>query len=129
MRGVKELLNVRPIRRLMPLAWMVLIFVVSAQPTLPTPPDRVLDLLLKKTAHMLEYGVLFWLWWRVWDAPRPPRAWWWAWVLSVLYAATDEFHQAFVPGRHGRITDVLIDAAGVTLAAALAWLTVGRRGG
>ena len=31
-----------------PILWMVLIFVVSAQPTLPSPPDPWLDLLLKK---------------------------------------------------------------------------------
>ncbi len=31
-------------------------------------------------------------------------------------AATDEFHQLFVPGRAGRVTDVLIDSAGAFLA-------------
>ncbi|MBR2834984.1 MAG: VanZ family protein [Coriobacteriales bacterium] len=36
-----------------------------------------------------------------------------AWLLATLYAATDEFHQLFVPGRGGLITDVCIDSAGV----------------
>lgn len=33
-------------------------------------------------------------------------------LLSALYAATDEFHQLFVPGRGGMFTDVLIDTSG-----------------
>lgn len=33
-------------------------------------------------------------------------------TVTVIYAATDEFHQLFVSGRSGMFTDVLIDAAG-----------------
>ena len=36
--------------------------------------------------------------------------------ITAAYAATDEFHQLFVPGRAGRVTDVLIDSAGAFLA-------------
>lgn len=32
--------------------------------------------------------------------------------ICVLYAASDEFHQLFVPGRGAQVTDVLIDSAG-----------------
>jgi VanZ family protein len=32
--------------------------------------------------------------------------------LSAIYASTDEFHQLFVAGRSGQITDVLIDTSG-----------------
>lgn len=35
-----------------------------------------------------------------------------AWMLTTLYACTDEFHQLFVPGRSGQITDVMIDSSG-----------------
>ena len=38
-----------------------------------------------------------------------------AWGATTLYAATDEFHQLFVPGRAGLPTDVLIDATGAAL--------------
>ena len=31
-----------------------------------------------------------------------------AWLMSVVYAATDEFHQCFTPGRHPSAWDVLI---------------------
>ena len=37
-------------------------------------------------------------------------------LSAAAYAATDEFHQLFVPGRAGRVTDVLIDSAGAFLA-------------
>lgn len=33
-------------------------------------------------------------------------------AFCVFYALTDEFHQHFVPGRHGRINEVLIDTMG-----------------
>lgn len=37
-------------------------------------------------------------------------------VITFLYACSDEFHQLFVPGRSGRIIDVLIDTTGGLLA-------------
>ena len=36
-----------------------------------------------------------------------------AFLLSVLYAVSDEYHQTFVEGRVGAVKDVLIDSAGV----------------
>ena len=36
-------------------------------------------------------------------------------AFCVFYASTDEFHQLFVPGRGGNITDVGIDSAGALL--------------
>lgn len=41
------------------------------------------------------------------------------WAASALYAATDEFHQMFVPGRACLATDVLIDSAGAAVGIAL----------
>lgn len=32
--------------------------------------------------------------------------------ICILYAASDEFHQTFISGRSGQITDVLIDTLG-----------------
>ena len=36
-----------------------------------------------------------------------------AWAFATLYAATDEIHQIFVPGRTFFFTDIAIDSAGV----------------
>ena len=36
-------------------------------------------------------------------------------LFSMLFAATDELHQIFVPGRSGELRDVAIDSGGATL--------------
>ena len=41
-----------------------------------------------------------------------------AWTIAVLYGATDEFHQAFVPERHAELRDLRSDAIGAFAAAA-----------
>ncbi len=38
-----------------------------------------------------------------------------AMILTVLYGVTDEFHQAFVPGRYATIGDVMADSIGALL--------------
>ncbi len=44
--------------------------------------------------------------------------------IGIFYAASDEFHQLFVPGRSGQITDVMIDVGGFS-AGMLLLLAVG----
>jgi VanZ family protein len=98
---------------------MGLIFILSAQPTLPHHPDTLLDLILKKAAHLIEYGILAFLLWRALSRGRgatPRSALVTAFVVSVLYAASDEYHQSFVPGRNGTPVDVGIDAIGALVA-------------
>ena len=104
-----------------PLAWMGVIYVLSAQPSLPTAPEPWLDVVLKKSGHALAYGLLAWLYLRALRGKAPPseRLRLLSLVLAVAYGATDEVHQAFVPGRTPRLTDVLIDGVGATLAMAL----------
>ena len=92
---------------------MALIFALSAQPNLNSGLG-VWDLILRKLAHMAAFGLLWALWER---ALRRPAA---AAVITLAYAATDEFHQTFVTGRHGSPWDWAIDAAGVGVAV-LAW--------
>ncbi|MEW5884060.1 MAG: VanZ family protein [Armatimonadota bacterium] len=40
----------------------------------------------------------------------------WAAIGGIAFAASDEWHQTFVPGRGGLVGDVLIDLVGVALA-------------
>ncbi len=98
-----------------PLALMVLIFFLSAQPHLGTGLG-VWDLVLRKAAHMTEYGLLCLLWWRALRTASPAPAV----AVALVYAATDELHQTFVSGRHGSPLDWAIDAAGVAIAVGLA---------
>ena len=103
------------------LALMGLIFLVSGQSSLPQV-ESDLDVVLRKVAHMVEFGLLWWLWVR---ALRPAsdlrRAMLGALAITLAYAVSDELHQHFVAGRHASALDVAIDAAGIGVAVAL-WL-------
>ena len=103
-----------------PVALMGLIFFLSAQPDL-TSGLGTLDVVLRKLAHMVEFGLLWLLWLRAlrWDPPAPVAAA----AITVLYAASDELHQSFVDGRVGSPLDWGIDVVGVLVA----WLLVRRR--
>jgi hypothetical protein len=87
--------------------WAALIFAVSSVPSLDSGLGTW-DLGLRKLAHLAEYAVLGALLARA----LPEFAAQWA---GIAYAASDEFHQAFVPGRFGSLLDVAIDATGVLL--------------
>lgn len=104
-----------------PLALMAVIFYFSAQPDLSSGLGAI-DLIGRKFIHAGEYALLTFLWWR---ALRPllrrRPAVLSAIVIAIAYAASDEFHQSFVSGRHGSPVDVAIDAAGAGLAAFLLW--------
>ncbi|MGA9351983.1 MAG: VanZ family protein [Anaerolineae bacterium] len=106
------------------LLWMGLIFVASSQPELPLVLNKTVDFITKKAGHVMEYGVLAFLLWR---AISKERGWpalssfGGAFIFSLLYGVSDEFHQTFVPGRTGRLTDVGFDALGAFLALGLIW--------
>ena len=44
-----------------------------------------------------------------------------AFLITVAYAATDEVHQMFVPGRTADVFDLLADAGGAILGVAACW--------
>lgn len=100
-------------RLLPPLVLMAVIFLVSAQPDLNSGLG-IIDFVGRKLLHATEYGALWWLWLRAFDFRRP----WLATAITLAYAATDEYHQTFVHGRHGTPVDVGVDGVGV----AVAWL-------
>jgi VanZ family protein len=89
-------------------AWAALIFTLSSIADLGTGLGGW-DLVLRKLAHAAEFAVLGFLLYR---ALRRDG---WALALGIAYAASDELHQHFVPGRQGSPLDVLIDAVGVAV--------------
>ena len=83
----------RPVRLWLPVVlWAALIFAFSSVPDLGTGLGGW-DLVLRKVAHAAEYAVLGALLAR---ALRSPGI---AVLVGVLYAVSDEVHQAFVPGQ------------------------------
>ena len=129
------------------LIWMTLIFSVSADsqsserssriiapilralfPGISEESVSVVVLIARKCAHLTEYAVLAFLFWRARWQPRrdDPRPWSWretgyAVLFVALYAASDEFHQSFVPSREASIRDVLIDTIGAAVGMLALW--------
>jgi VanZ family protein len=98
-----------------PLLLMGGIFFLSAQPDLNSGLGTW-DTVLRKLAHMAEFGLLWFLWWRALGyGNRLVPA-----LIAIAYAITDELHQTTVEGRVGSPVDVLIDTAGVALAVLVA---------
>ena len=88
-----------------------------------------LHFLIRKSGHLSEYAVLALLVLRAARLSLQPLVTGWSWrataaalAISASYAATDEFHQSFVPGRTASLADVGIDTAGAVAALALAAL-------
>lgn len=71
---------------------------------------------IRKCGHMTEYAILGVLLLLAFSA-YTYSSWRWeaAFIGGVMYAASDEIHQLFIPGRSGQITDVLIDSAGLLI--------------
>lgn len=103
-------------------AWMALIFALSSALFAPRMSfDATLDFFgmlnyfVRKCAHAGEYGVLTYLLFRGLH-PSPcsvEKGRLWAAAIAMLYAASDEFHQSFVPLRSGKASDLLFDGSGV----------------
>ncbi|MFN8382453.1 MAG: VanZ family protein [Anaerolineales bacterium] len=102
---MKKFLSIVP-RWLPSLLLMSVIFAFSSRTSSELPNFHSWDYFIKKGAHAFGYGLLALSYMHTfkWDEKR----YWLAWLLAVLYSATDEFHQSFVPGRHSAISDALI---------------------
>ena len=82
--------------------------------------------IVRKAAHGTEYALLsiavaFHLWVK---KIRGKRLYLLPIFISAIYAATDEFHQLFVPGRGGQLSDVGIDTLGAVIGSTLFYLIV-----
>lgn len=116
-------------RWLAAIAWMGVIYLLSARSSFPFLTPTLPDL-LSMIAHATEYGILAILLARAWaslPAVRNPTLWT---IVSVMvYAASDEWHQRFVPGRYADPLDWLTDLTGAVLALMLArgWQALRRR--
>lgn len=98
--------------------WMMVIFAFSHQANSGRMTEAVLgpiNVPVRKLGHLGEYMVLYVLIHWALDSikysiikHRPALAY----IFSVFYAASDEWHQNFVPGRSASTRDVVIDSAG-----------------
>ena len=129
-----------------PLLWMALIFSASSDSKSAEHSSRFFEPLLRwlfpqmsqehvdqihhlfrKCCHLAAYAVLALLLWRALHLSKnhlPP----WSWpkvggtlLLVFIYAATDEFHQYFVPTRTALVSDVFIYSAGGAIVLIALW--------
>lgn len=109
------------------LTWMGISFFLSHQPKAnftPAQPSHIMavsgtqwytlpvidwDTLISKSAHLVIFGLLAFLVWRIWQQPGTVLG------ITAAYAAIDECHQLFIPGRTARLLDVFIDCIGALL--------------
>ena len=130
------------------LIWMTLIFSASSDshsyehsslfvepflhwlfPQMPEAQVQEIHHFVRKCAHLNEYAVLALLLWRAVRRPvkNDLRPWGWpeaglALAIVFLYAASDEFHQIFVPMRTALVSDVFIDTAGGAAGLLALWI-------
>jgi VanZ family protein len=87
---------------------------------------------IRKLGHLTEYAILAMLLWR---ALRGGIRWQMKMSIlflvavlgSAIFAASDEFHQSFVPSRTGSPNDVMIDICGALAGLAICWMFARRR--
>ena len=96
---------------------MALIFAVSSleQPPLPMPKFEWLT--IDKLYHFIEYAILGGLFTWAFVEAKPSMVpsrlvWYIAALISILYGASDEWHQTFVDGRYATFADWVADVLG-----------------
>jgi VanZ family protein len=84
-----------------------------------------LNILFRKSAHIFVFGVLAFLFFKCLDFRR--YSYLLAWFFTVIYAAFDEWHQSFIPGRVAAIKDVLFDSIGALVALLIIYFLARRK--
>lgn len=81
---------------------------------------------LRKLGHLIEYGILAALLWRALrgtlTSSRTLAIASLVFVVSAVFAASDEFHQSFVPMRTASARDVMIDIGGALAGLFICWI-------
>lgn len=104
-----------PVRWLPAILIMGAIFFFSSRSSAELPNFDVFDYFIKKTGHVIGYGLLAFSYHYAFDR-RDRKSFYVAWLMAILYAFTDEYHQSFVGGRHPSFWDVMIfDNLGASL--------------
>ena len=110
------------------LGWAAVIFLFSAQPYSGQATEKIFGILnvpVRKCGHMVEYAMLAILsrrsWLKTFTSTKcsPTIA---AFLITLLYALSDEWHQSFIPGRSATLSDVAVDAAGAAVGLAVSML-------
>jgi VanZ family protein len=107
---------------------MAAIFAVSGGPGPQLPPGGHWDKVLHAGAYAVMSALVTWAMTRGRLREASARALLAGFLIAAAYGATDELHQAFVPGRHSDAFDLIADASGALAAAGAirAWGIIAR---
>lgn len=91
---------------------------IRINPTFNSPcADSVdvsmLNLIVRKTTHVIVFGILALLWLKALGNFR--YSYLLSWFITFLYAMTDEWHQSYKEGRVASFRDVGLDSLGALL--------------
>ncbi len=111
--------------------WMIVIFAFSSQANSGSYTETYLqgaNVPVRKLAHMFEYAVLAVLYQTALSgslvsSKKTFKNYSFAFLLAVLYALTDEWHQSFVPGRSASLFDSGVDSIGALIGLTCAYWT------
>jgi VanZ family protein len=115
--------------RYLALFYALLIFAVSAIPSLSAPP---LGLVFEdKIIHFFEFGLfallLFLAFYNSGKQFLKSHVFLLSAAIGIIYAVSDELHQKFVPGRSCEFLDFVADFLGIALVLILIWAYLKRR--
>jgi VanZ family protein len=100
------------------IVWCGVIFTFSSLPINHSKEFSWLDFIIKKTAHVAEYAILYWLVFRAvsnHNRIKQKSIFIYSFLFTLFYAFSDEWHQTFVIGREGTLRDVGFDTIGMLL--------------
>lgn len=99
---------------------------LSSLSVVPANHFDTVHLIVRKTAHLVEYGLLGFLAYRAfqctWPSSAADRLAFGTMVLVLACATADEAHQSAVVSRTGSFADVLLDALGACVGIYLFYL-------
>lgn len=96
--------------------WMIVIFSLSSIQQIKVSQFFAWDFVSKKIAHVSEYAILFAFVFRATKGNYLT-----SFILTMIYAVSDEFHQSFVFGRSATVVDLGFDLSGVNIASYIIW--------
>ncbi len=131
------------------IAWMLLVFLGSSNtlsaeqtsrfivpllrwldPSISAAAIATVHMTIRKLGHFTEYAILATLLWRAFRGTfsfSTAVLGLSAFFAAALFAASDEFHQWFIPSRTASAHDVMIDCVGAFCAVAMCALLARRR--
>lgn len=95
-------------------------FLLWLRPDMSPETVAQIHFVMRKMGHVTEYAILAMLFWRALRGGTNRQLklsllFVSVWILCAIFAATDEFHQSFIPSRGAALGDVGIDSVGALL--------------